>query len=562
MNQGQVLDEGSKLGGFTIVGEIGRGGMGVVYLAEQASLGRRVALKVITPALAGDPQFRVRFEREARHAASIEHPHVIPVFETGAQGEHVYLAMRYVEGDDLGSVLQREGALDPAVGARLVEQVGSALDAAHAKGLVHRDVKPANVLLEGGDPEAHAYLTDFGLTKEQAAVSRLTNTGAWVGTIDYAAPEQIDGSGTDARADVYSLGCVLYEVLTGDIPFAGTPTQKMWAHMSNPPPSLAQTRPELASHFDPVISRALAKRADERFPSAGDLGRAATAAARGSEVTVPERSVATGVAAGALPTAASPTVGPSGARPAATRAADSSVADRETAALPPQPPTEQQPAAGGSGGSRRAFGIAAVLLALAAGIGAAAFLVSQLNGSEPDVTQTVATPTAPVEGEGGETSDGSGGTEEPAPEPNPRPGSPASITSYESDQPGFAYRAELPSGNGWSVPAETLETDGLLHTEVTGPDGYFAFIDYTPGEPPDPGDGAVAQGQIEHPEFGPATEYAIPESEFISGCKPSAPCIDYIVDDGQGGGWGVLAGGPDEAVTADIAADIALSIRQ
>ena len=230
---------------------------------------------------------------------------MIPVFQAGMDDGHVYLAMRYVEGDDLGSVLRRTGPLDPAVAAGVVEQIGAALDAAHKKGLVHRDVKPANILIEGTEPDGHAYLTDFGLTKEQASVSGLTNTGAWVGTVDYAAPEQIDGRPVEARTDVYSLTCVLYEALTGKIPFEGTATQKLWAHMSAEPPSLIDTRPELAATLDPVIARGLAKPPEDRYPSAGDLARAASGAARGKAIVVPEQSVATGVAAGV----AAPTVG-------------------------------------------------------------------------------------------------------------------------------------------------------------------------------------------------------------------------------------------------------------
>ena len=546
MTETADLAEGTELAGFTIVEEIGRGGMGVVYLAEQASLGRRVALKVITPTLASDQEFRARFERESHHAASIEHPNVIPVFQAGIEGGHVFLAMRYVEGEDLGALLRR-GALEPPAAARVVDQIGAALDAAHAKGLVHRDVKPANILLDGGDPAGHAYLTDFGLTKEQAAVSGLTSTGAWVGTVDYAAPEQIDGSGLDARTDVYSLGCVLYEALTGDLPFSGTPTQKMWAHMNNPPPSLSASRPELAADYDPVISRALAKLPDERFPSAGDLGRAVVAAAQGSTVKSPERSVATGVAAG-IP--AAPT------RAAQTRGAEPGAGEGATEPLPPQVPTERRDAAGSSGsGTRRAFAVAAVLLAVAAGIGAAALLVSQMNGSEPDVTQTVATPADPANGDAE-----SGSDQRDAPAPGDAAGPASSFASYRSTEPGFEYSAELPSGNGWSEEAGTLVNPELYETEVRGPDGYFVVVDYTPNELPDPGVTAEPRGEVSHPEFGSATEYSLPESEAYPECSPSSPCVDYIVEDGQGGGWGVIAGGPDEEVSAELAAQVAESI--
>src|SRR6059058_4348505 len=209
------LAPGDLFAGHRIDGVAGRGGMGVVYRATELALDRRVALKLITPALAGDPDFRARFVRESRAAASIEHPNVIPIFSAGEEQDVLYISMRFVDGQDLRALLRGEGRLEPRRAARIVAQVADALDAAHARGLVHRDVKPANILLAPESGAEKIYLTDFGLTKNTASESGMTRTGMFVGTVDYIAPEQIRGDRLDARTDVYALTCVLYRALTG-----------------------------------------------------------------------------------------------------------------------------------------------------------------------------------------------------------------------------------------------------------------------------------------------------------------------------------------------------------
>ena len=289
------LAVGSEIAGYRIEGVIGRGGMGVVYRATQRRLERSVALKLIAPAYAQDPEFRERFERESRIAASIEHPNVIPVHEAGEHDGLLFISMRFVDGTDLRALLSEEGSLAPGRTAALVSQVASALDAAHARGLVHRDVKPANVLVASGD---HAYLPDFGLSQHTASGAGLTATGQFVGTLDYIAPEQLAGERVDARTDVYSLGCVLFETLTGEVPFPrDSDPAKLWAHMNEPPPRATEVQPELSPRFEEVIARALAKHPADRYASAGDLGRAALAAVEGRDVSEPERGVATGQAA-------------------------------------------------------------------------------------------------------------------------------------------------------------------------------------------------------------------------------------------------------------------------
>jgi protein kinase-like protein len=287
------LAPGAEIAGCRIEAVAGRGGMGVVYRATQLDLGRPVAIKVIAADRARDPGLRTRFSLEARLAAAIDHPNLVPVHAAGEDGGRLYLVMRYVRGTDLQHCLKQDGPLAPGRAASIVSQVAAGLDAAHAAGLVHRDVKPANVLLSG----EHVYLGDFGLSRLQAADERITESGAWIGTVDYMSPEHLRGEACDARSDVYALGCVLYTALTGEPPFRrATVPQTMSAHLHQPPPRPTESAP-VPAEFDRVIERALAKRPGDRYPSAGDLGRAALAAAAGEPVTEQERTVATGAAA-------------------------------------------------------------------------------------------------------------------------------------------------------------------------------------------------------------------------------------------------------------------------
>jgi hypothetical protein len=284
--------EGAHIAGCRIEAVAGRGGMGIVYRATQLSLGRPVALKLIAPEHAADGGFRERFQRESRMAAAIDHPNVIPVYEAGEEDGRLYIVMRWVEGTDLHRLLRAEGRIDPLRAARIVEQVAGALDAAHEAGLIHRDVKPANVLLSG----EHAYLADFGLTRF-AGADTVTTAGHFLGTVDYMAPEQFHPGPNDARADVYALGCVLFAALTGAPPFLReTVPATMLAHLHDKPPRASLTE-GVPAGFDRVLARALAKAPEDRYPSAGDFGRAAVAAAEGRSVTAEERSVARGAAA-------------------------------------------------------------------------------------------------------------------------------------------------------------------------------------------------------------------------------------------------------------------------
>ena len=231
---------GTIVGAYRVDSIIGRGGMGIVYLAEHLRLRRVVALKILAPELADTPGFRERFERESQLAASLDHPNVITVHDAGEHGGMLFLAMRYIEGSDLATVLASIGRLAPAQAVDVVSQVADALDAAHRLGLVHRDVKPGNILMSPGarpDGGDMAYLGDFGLTKRTQTAFPLTGSGEFLGTIDYVAPEQIEGRPVDGRCDQYALGCVLFQFLTGHVPFsAETDVAVIYAHMTTDPP--------------------------------------------------------------------------------------------------------------------------------------------------------------------------------------------------------------------------------------------------------------------------------------------------------------------------------------
>jgi serine/threonine protein kinase len=255
-----------EFAGYRVVSRIGRGGMGVVYRAIDLALERQVALKVLVEELAEDPAFRARFERESKLAASLDHPNVIPIHSAGEFEGVLYLAMRLVDGADLRSIL-RQGRLEPARAVNVIGQVAAALDTAHAHGLIHRDVKPANVLVT---PDDHVYLTDFGLSKRVTSDTAYTRTGQVLGSLDSIAPEQIRREPTGPYTDVYALGCTTFHVLTGSIPFdIDTEEGKLWAHMSEMPPAPSERVPELGTSFDIPVRRAMSKRPDERQPSAG-----------------------------------------------------------------------------------------------------------------------------------------------------------------------------------------------------------------------------------------------------------------------------------------------------
>ena len=266
---------GRVVAGYRIEERIGRGGMGLVYRAEHLKLRRRAAIKIIAPELAETEGFHERFNREARIAAALQHPNIVTVYDAGEEDGLLYLAMQYIEGSDLSTVLRSQGRLRPYRALDVCRQVAAALDAAHAQGLIHRDIKPANVLIEGRT----AFLTDFGLTKRiEGSQTQLTQAGDVVGTIHYVAPEQIEGGRVDARTDIYSLGCLVYHCLSGELPFArDSDVAVIYAHLSEEPPRLTSVRPELPAGLDAVIAKALEKAPERRFQTCADLMSAARA---------------------------------------------------------------------------------------------------------------------------------------------------------------------------------------------------------------------------------------------------------------------------------------------
>jgi protein kinase-like protein len=268
------LEPGATFAGYRIEALLDRGGMGVVYRATDPDLDREVALKIIAPEHTQNPVAVARFKAEARLAASLEHPNIVPVHRGGEHDGVLYLAMRLVPGTNLRQIIDR-GPLDLARVARIISEIGDAIDTAHAAGLVHRDIKPANILLSGQGHSEHAYLADFGLTKRLGSAGDLTRTGGWVGTPDYVAPEQIQGHSVDGRADIYSLGCVVYEMLTGHVAYPkDSHMAKLWAHVTDPPPLPRRDRPDLVESFDAVVAHATAKEPNDRFKTAGELAGA------------------------------------------------------------------------------------------------------------------------------------------------------------------------------------------------------------------------------------------------------------------------------------------------
>ena len=435
-----AVEPGTQLAGYRIEGVAGEGGMGIVYLATQVALGRPVALKLISPEHGSDPAFRERFARESRLAALIDHPNVVPVYEAGEADGRLFIAMRFVPGTDLRALISRE-RLEPARAVEIVGQVAAALDAAHRRGLVHRDVKPANILISTEGGVEHVYLTDFGLTKRTTAQSALTQVGMFVGTLDYVAPEQIRGEATDARADVYALGCVLYHALTGAVPFArDSDVATIQAHLNDPPPRVTGAADELPASLDAVIAHALAKDPAERYASAGDLAAAAREAVQDAG---PARAAST----------AAP--GPPSAAPAAHSPAPAS-------ASPAPSPWPR----------RRLIALGAALpTVLVAGLAAAALSATGVlsEGDEPN-RRAVAAPVAAVT---------PAATAEAAPEPATQPAVAATIPVGRGPDGlavdrGRVYVVNADDGTLTRIDATTDRVDGEPVAVGANPDGVVA----------------------------------------------------------------------------------------
>ncbi len=326
------LGAGAVLGDYEIISVAGSGGMGVVYRAEQRSLNRIVALKVIGHDIANSGDYRERFLREARLAASVDHPHVVSVYDVGEQNDRLFLAMQWIDGEDLRNLIDREGALTPERAVSIAEQLAGALDAVHDAGLIHRDVKPANVLLRHVGERDHAYLTDFGVAKApKMAMDTLTRTGWVVGTAGYLAPEQIMGQGADSRSDLYAMACLTFELMTGKAPFSGANEMALrWAHANNPRPQASLSRPALGTKYDGFLMQALSVEPRDRFQS----GKAFAAALRSAHTSLEAPRQA--------PAAAAPQ--PAQTLPTQTLPVQTLVQSPAPATTPARPPTPVRPA--------------------------------------------------------------------------------------------------------------------------------------------------------------------------------------------------------------------------
>jgi serine/threonine protein kinase len=422
--RGGQLGRGSVVGGYRVDSVISRGGMGVVYRVTNVALHKVYALKTLTPDLTDDAQFRERFKREMRVAASIEHPNVVGIHYAGEHEGLLFLVMDFIVGNDLRHLLQESGALEPDRAVDLLVQFASALDAAHAKGLVHRDVKPANMLVTVRDGEEHGYLTDFGIAKRSDNIGALTSTGAVVGTVHYMAPEQVTGDHTDARTDVYALGCVFFQMLTGTVPYdRDNSIATLFAHVHDPPPALPDELADLYPTFGAVIEKAMAKKPEDRHLSAGDFARDAACALSGIRYTGPATVVATGDANPLLPDEdrqptpaleAKPSAPPITKRHSAHQAASAqgSGAHGDATGVSSEPtgvgassaggetpaPTAPVGADGGPGG-RRAHSYwwaALVAILVLAGAVAAIIVVSSGGSSSPSATGGFAAAVRPV----------------------------------------------------------------------------------------------------------------------------------------------------------------------
>jgi hypothetical protein len=471
----EELSPGDRLGNFRVLALLGRGGMGAVYLAEDEDLGRRVALKVIKSEWADDPGFRRRFEAEARNAAAIEHPNVVPVFSAGRLDGRLHIAMRYVEGPDLQTRLRQEpGEILPLDTALMVlDGVADALDAAHERGLVHRDVKPANILLEDSRRGEQVFLTDFGLTRPSGGSRGETTIGNWIGTPDYAAPEQQESGWVDARTDVYALGCVLYRMLSG------TPPRTVGV---GPPPSVEGVDPSLNS----VIRRALARDPAARFASAGALAHAARSTAAGDGVPTVEESVATGEA-----------------RTGFSEGQDEAATRPFVAAGPTVPMAPRDSGAGGRGrrlwiGAFAAVAVlagAAVAVAIAAGGGGGSTTIVKTTASTVTEEVPAKEPTTSLAEEPAAEASATQATEPPAEEANE-----VEASLFE----GSAYSIAVPSSWEHRIDDER-SSEGFYTNKWFDPEEEETYIRSDGGNPYESGD--LVEGTREFVEANEAAGY-------------------------------------------------------
>lgn len=539
----EEFEAGTCFDDYELVELIGEGGMGRVYRAQQVSLERAVAIKIIRPEVAGQPDFRARFAQEARVAAAVDHPHVVSVHRAGEHKGKPYLVMQWIEGTDLRSLLTEHGPLEPGRACGLVLQIASALDAIHRHGLLHRDVKPANILVRRVGGRDHAYLTDFGVARAGAAGSSgLTRTGYAVGTAGYTAPELVRGEEGDGRADLYGLSCVLFEALAGERPFRAPNDDALrWAHASDPRPTVSSRNRYLGTRFDALTARGMAISPSERFASGQDFAMALEAALEGEDAE-PQTAATANVADGYQPTRIDPVT------PAPQVLSPQGDPYREPAGQPPARRRGPAVAAALVLGALALAGVAVGAIAATGGFsadeqGAQAPPPSAETNPEPETETVTETQDAP-----------------------PPPGAPSdrvdSGPAYTSFTPSSgAYTVDAPTGNGWSAGAEEVVNAGLNRVVWKGPGGETVWVDHTPGEAPTflrEGKDVTEARTVPHDAFGSIQEYV-----FTGGpdfCVVEE-CVVLHIDPGDGSGYGVIGGGGDAALAREVARRMAASLR-
>jgi serine/threonine-protein kinase len=476
-----------EIDGYEIVERIGRGGMGSVYRARQLNVGGRVvALKLIDPVFADDESFRSRFRSEMKVASSLEHPNVVPVYEAKEADGQPYIAMALIPGEDLGSLIRREGRLDPDLSVRIVAQIASALDAAHDQGVIHRDVKPANILIDRRVD--HAYLSDFGIAKSVEASRADTRTGQGLGSLGYIAPEQLEGHDPDPRSDVYALGCVLFQCLTGELPFRdGHDAFLLRQKLESDPRHPSDLSPDLDPAFDRVSDLALARNPGDRFQSAGELAEAARAALSGESPTRPMN------------------VGTTGAR--TTKLPDPGGGNS---------PTEVQPQ---SPVAKRRFGPVALAALGVAALLIAGFAISMVGGGDDaadraGVARTASGGSASDSGSEGEGSDG-------AAEVGASDASPLNLEPVETT----LYSAEVPVG--WSTEMIDERNSARFTSEWSdsADPGTSVLID---AQSPGPSVGALDSAREVRAETSQSTGYS--EIAFREIRIAGRPTAEWIFD--------------------------------
>ncbi len=440
-------DPGINIEGYEVVGRLGQGGMGTVYVARQLDFDREVAIKVIHPHLVGDEAFAARFRSEMRIAISLHHPHIVPVYAAGESNGGPFIAMGLVPGENLAALIERRGSIPPEEAVGYVRQIASALDEAHRRQVVHRDVKPGNVLIDNRVP--HAYLTDFGLARSLDASQHFTGTGQIAVTLPFAAPEQIEGRQIDGRADTYALACLLFNAMTGDSAFQGdSPPSVIWAKMNDSRTPRLGAR-GLTPALDPVLDRALAQDPDRRYATAGEFADDAAAALAGSGRTVPTPPPPPPLARSDAPdTERIRRRGPT-ARDALTT-----------------PMARDAPRSGWLGRAGVALG-ALALVAVAVGV---TLIVSE-SSNPPASSELVSAPSGADTSQdpsGNDSSSGDGSGSSGGENPRPRPG-PSDTTPAFTSFTGARYSAEVPSG--WNAESiDEPESGTRLVSQWRNPD--------------------------------------------------------------------------------------------